>query len=93
LIVNAAAYTAVDQAESEPQLAFAVNATAPGVLAEEAAALGAPLIHYSTDYAYNATGRSSWRTGTAPCSSAWQARVSPPRLSLEALNLLLQAGR
>jgi dTDP-4-dehydrorhamnose reductase len=53
LIINAAAYTAVDQAESEPELAFAINAVAPGVLAEEAAALGAPLIHYSTDYVYD----------------------------------------
>ncbi len=53
LIVNAAAHTAVDQAEQEPEAAFALNATAPGVLAEEAAALGAPLIHYSTDYVFD----------------------------------------
>ena len=53
LIINAAAYTAVDQAESESEQAFAINAVAPGVLAEEAAALGAPLIHYSTDYVYD----------------------------------------
>ncbi|WP_263146099.1 dTDP-4-dehydrorhamnose reductase [Pseudomonas sp. RIT-PI-AD] len=53
LIVNAAAHTAVDQAESEPEAAYALNATAPGVLAEEAAALGAPLIHYSTDYVFD----------------------------------------
>lgn len=53
LIINAAAHTAVDQAESEPQAAFALNASAPGVLAEEAAALGAPLIHYSTDYVFD----------------------------------------
>jgi len=53
LIINAAAHTAVDQAESEPELAFAINATAPGVLAEEAAALGVPLIHYSTDYVFD----------------------------------------
>lgn len=53
LIVNAAAHTAVDQAESEPELAFAINATAPGVLAEEAARLGVPLIHYSTDYVFD----------------------------------------
>lgn len=53
LIINAAAHTAVDQAESEPDLAFAINATGPGVLAEEAAALGAPLIHYSTDYVFD----------------------------------------
>lgn len=53
VIVNAAAYTAVDQAESEPELAFAVNGTAPGVLAEEAHAIGAALIHYSTDYVFD----------------------------------------
>ena len=53
LIINAAAHTAVDQAESEPELAFAINATAPGVLAEEAATLGVPLIHYSTDYVFD----------------------------------------
>ena len=57
LIINAAAYTAVDQAERERDRAFAINATAPGVLAEEAAALGAPLIHYSTDYVFD--GRKS----------------------------------
>jgi dTDP-4-dehydrorhamnose reductase len=52
LIINAAAHTAVDQAENERDLAFAINAKAPGVLAEEAAALGVPLIHYSTDYVF-----------------------------------------
>ena len=53
LIVNAAAYTAVDQAESEPELALAVNGIAPGVLAEEVKRLGAALIHYSTDYVFD----------------------------------------
>jgi len=52
LVVNAAAYTAVDQAESQTDLAFAINARAPAVLAQEAAALGARLIHYSTDYVF-----------------------------------------
>jgi dTDP-4-dehydrorhamnose reductase len=55
LIVNAAAYTAVDQAESEPELAMAVNGVAPGILAEEAKRLGAALIHYSTDYVFDGT--------------------------------------
>ncbi|MGZ9737613.1 dTDP-4-dehydrorhamnose reductase [Pseudomonas sp. GNP012] len=53
LIINAAAHTAVDQAESEPQAAFAINAIAPGILAEEALALDIPLIHYSTDYVFD----------------------------------------
>ncbi len=53
LIINPAAYTAVDKAESEAGLAFAVNVDAPRVLAEEAARLGAALIHFSTDYVYD----------------------------------------
>lgn len=57
LIVNAAAYTAVDKAESEPDKAMAINGTAPGILAEEAKRLGAALIHYSTDYVYDGTKR------------------------------------
>ncbi|WP_223462490.1 MULTISPECIES: dTDP-4-dehydrorhamnose reductase [unclassified Pseudomonas] len=55
LIINAAAHTAVDLAESEPQSAFAINAVAPGILAEEALALDIPLIHYSTDYVFDGT--------------------------------------
>lgn len=53
VIINPAAYTAVDKAESEPQLALAVNGTAPGVFGEEAARLGALVIHYSTDYVFD----------------------------------------
>lgn len=52
-IINPAAYTAVDKAETEPELAYAINATAPQVLAEEAAKIGAKLIQFSTDYVYN----------------------------------------
>lgn len=55
LVVNAAAYTAVDKAEVEPELAQAVNGTAPGILAEEAKRLGAALVHYSTDYVFDGT--------------------------------------
>jgi dTDP-4-dehydrorhamnose reductase len=53
VIVNAAAYTAVDRAETERDLCYAINATAPRILAEEAERLGARLIHYSTDYVFN----------------------------------------
>ena len=53
LIINSAAYTAVDRAESEPSLAAAINATAPGILGEEATRLGAWVIHYSTDYVFD----------------------------------------
>ena len=56
VIVNSAAHTAVDKAESEPELARALNATAPGVVAEEAVALGALLVHYSTDYVFDGSG-------------------------------------
>jgi dTDP-4-dehydrorhamnose reductase len=56
LIVNSAAHTAVDKAESEPDLAQAINADAPGVLARAAAASGAWLVHYSTDYVFDGSG-------------------------------------
>jgi dTDP-4-dehydrorhamnose reductase len=61
VIVNAAAYTAVDKAESEPELARTINALAPGVLATEAEKLGAWLIHYSTDYVFDGSGERPWR--------------------------------
>jgi dTDP-4-dehydrorhamnose reductase len=60
LIVNAAAYTAVDKAESEQDLARAVNAVAPAVMAEEAKKLGALLVHYSTDYVFDGTKTSPY---------------------------------
>ena len=53
IIVNSAAYTAVDQAESEPDLALAINGAAPAIMAEEAKRLGALLVHYSTDYVFD----------------------------------------
>jgi dTDP-4-dehydrorhamnose reductase len=65
VIVNAAAHTAVDKAESEAELARTLNATAPGVLAEEAAARGALLVHYSTDYVFDGSG-SAPRNEDAP---------------------------
>ena len=65
VIVNAAAYTAVDRAEAEPALAHAVNAEAVGVLAEEAAARGAWLLHFSTDYVFDGSGSQPWREDAA----------------------------
>jgi dTDP-4-dehydrorhamnose reductase len=65
-IVNAAAHTAVDKAESEPERARLLNATTPGVLAEEAARLGAWLVHYSTDYVFDGSGSRPWRETDAP---------------------------
>ena len=60
IIVNAAAHTAVDKAESEPDFARTLNATAPAVLAREAAVLGAWLLHYSTDYVFDGSGSTPW---------------------------------
>ena len=65
-IVNAAAYTAVDRAESEPDLAHRINAQAPGALAESAAACGAWLVHYSTDYVFDGSGTQPWREDDTP---------------------------
>ena len=61
IIVNAAAHTAVDKAESEPDFARALNATSPAVLAREAASLGAWLMHYSTDYVFDGSGSTPWQ--------------------------------
>lgn len=66
VIVNAAAHTAVDKAEGEPELARLLNASTPGVLAEEAARLKAWLIHYSTDYVFDGSGSTPWREDDAP---------------------------
>jgi dTDP-4-dehydrorhamnose reductase len=66
VIVNAAAYTAVDKAETEQDLAMAINGTAPGVLAEEARALNALLVHYSTDYVFNGSGIRPWQETDTP---------------------------
>ncbi len=70
VIVNAAAHTAVDKAESEPDLARALNALAPEVLAIEAAKIGAWLVHYSTDYVFDGSGDTPWieTDGTGPLS-------------------------
>lgn len=68
VVVNAAAWTAVDKAESEPEAAFRANAEAPGVIARWCAAAGVPLVHYSTDYVFDGQGRQPYRPdqATAP---------------------------
>jgi dTDP-4-dehydrorhamnose reductase len=60
-IVSAGAYTAVDKAESEPELAYAINRDAAGVIGDEAKAIGASVIHFSTDYVFNGEGTIPWR--------------------------------
>ena len=60
-VVIAAAYTAVDRAEQEPEIAHAVNATAPGVIATAAGEVGACVVYYSTDYVFDGAGRRPWR--------------------------------
>jgi len=66
IIVNAAAHTAVDKAESEPDLVRTLNALAPGVLAQEAQRIGAWLVHYSTDYVFDGSGQQPWRETDLP---------------------------
>ncbi|MGE5249359.1 MAG: dTDP-4-dehydrorhamnose reductase [Bacteroidota bacterium] len=66
VIINATAYTAVDRAEAERDLAFAINETGPGVLAEEAKRLDASLIHYSTDYVFDGEKKAPYVEADAP---------------------------
>jgi dTDP-4-dehydrorhamnose reductase len=66
LIVNAGAYTAVDKAESEPDLAMAINGVAPGIMAEEAKQLNAAIVHYSTDYVFDGTKKLPYVEDDAP---------------------------
>ena len=81
VIVNAAAYTAVDKAEGEPELAHRINAEAPAVLAREAAAGGALLVHYSTDYVFGGSGERPWREddATGPLSVYGQTKLDGER--------------
>ena len=66
IIVNAAAHTAVDKAESEPELARTINALAPEVIAKGAQKLGAWLVHYSTDYVFDGSGSQAWKESDTP---------------------------
>ena len=87
IIVNAAAHTAVDKAESEPDLARLLNATTPGVLAEEAARLGVWLIHYSTDYVFDGSGSRPWVETDVPAPLSVYGRTK-----LEGEQLIQQSG-
>lgn len=82
VIVNAAAYTAVDKAESEPELARKLNATAPGVLATAANETGALMVHYSTDYVFDGSGEHPWREddATGPLSVYGQTKLEGEQL-------------
>ncbi len=77
-IINCAAYTAVDRAESEPELAHAINAKAPGILAVAAAEAGIPILHVSTDYVFAAEGIGPWRedAAIAPASVYGQTKAA-----------------
>jgi dTDP-4-dehydrorhamnose reductase len=66
LMINTAAYTAVDKAEDEKELAWLVNAEAPGIMARWAAERRVPLIHFSTDYVFDGSGDRPWREGDRP---------------------------
>jgi len=67
IIINAAAYTAVDKAESEPELAMTINGIAPGVIAQEAKKIGAGMVHYSTDYVFDGKSTSPYKEKDLPC--------------------------
>lgn len=77
IIVNAGAYTAVDRAETERDLAFAINGTAPGILGAEASAIGALVVHYSTDYVFDGHGTRPYRETdpTAPQSAYGRSKL------------------
>lgn len=77
VIVNAAAHTAVDKAESEPDLVRTINATTPGLIAAEAARLGALMVHYSTDYVFDGSGHVARdeQSATAPLSVYGQTKL------------------
>ena len=87
VIVNAAAHTAVDKAESEADFARTLNATTPGAIAQEAAKLGAWLVHYSTDYVFDGSGSRPWVETDAPAPLSVYGRTK-----LEGEQLIAQSG-
>ncbi|WP_462389321.1 dTDP-4-dehydrorhamnose reductase [Acidovorax sp. Q11] len=87
VIVNAAAHTAVDKAESEADFARTLNATTPGAIAQEAAKLGAWLVHYSTDYVFDGSGNRPWVETDTPAPLSVYGRTK-----LEGERLIAQSG-
>ena len=87
VIVNAAAHTAVDKAESEADFARMLNATTPGAIAQEAAKLGAWLVHYSTDYVFDGSGNRPWAETDQPAPLSVYGRTK-----LEGEQLIAEAG-
>ncbi|MDA7417769.1 dTDP-4-dehydrorhamnose reductase [Xenophilus arseniciresistens] len=85
VIVNAAAHTGVDKAESEPELARALNATAPGVVAAAAQRVGALMVHYSTDYVFDGSGERPWQESdaTGPLSVYGRTKLEGEQLVAE----------
>lgn len=95
VIVNAAAHTAVDKAESEPALAQTINALAPAVLAQSAIKTGAWLIHYSTDYVFDGSGTAPWREtdATGPLSIYGQTKLEGEQaVALNPKHLILRTS-
>jgi dTDP-4-dehydrorhamnose reductase len=86
VILNAAAYTAVDRAESEPEIAMAINATVPQLLAQESLRTGALLVHYSTDYVFDGTKSSPWveTDGVHPLNVYGASKLAGERAIAEA---------
>jgi dTDP-4-dehydrorhamnose reductase len=96
VIVNAAAYTAVDKAETETELASTINAKAPEALAQAAKQTGAWLVHYSTDYVFNGTGNQAWQEtdAVAPLSVYGQSKLAGEQAiqAAEGLHLIFRTS-
>jgi dTDP-4-dehydrorhamnose reductase len=96
VIVNAAAYTAVDKAETETELAYTINAKAPEALAQAAKQTGAWLVHYSTDYVFNGTGNQAWQEtdAVAPLSVYGQSKLAGEQAiqAAEGLHLIFRTS-